>query len=216
LKKIFFSGWAGPSRFLPASVHEQFTHACYSHDVINLQVHSVCALSAKLEKFTWKQDEGNNSFGPLSSPFCLFFFWFLWFFLFFLFFLQFLPFRLCLLLPPGILCFFLFPSPFLFLSSLSFASLRSPPVYLSFCSFQKISHPLFLSPYAAQFSFMSPYVSFYSPCSPPFSFFFFFCLSAPLVFHHLSLAFISQRMPCGATFGLVTTCRGIVAVKHSP
>jgi len=37
----------------------------------------------KLEKFTWKQDEGNNSFGPLSSPFRLFFFWFLWFFLFF-------------------------------------------------------------------------------------------------------------------------------------
>jgi hypothetical protein len=36
-----------------------------------------------LEKFTWKQDEGNNSFGPLSSPFRLFFFWFLWFFLFF-------------------------------------------------------------------------------------------------------------------------------------
>ena len=90
------------------------------------------------------------------------------------FFLRFLPFRLCLLLPPGILCFFFpFPSPFLFLSSLSSASLRSPPVYLSFRSFQKISHPLFLSPYATQFSFMSPSVSFYSPYSPPFLFFFF-------------------------------------------
>jgi hypothetical protein len=48
-------GWAGPSWFLPASVREQFTHACYSHGVINLQVHNICALSAKLEKFTWKQ-----------------------------------------------------------------------------------------------------------------------------------------------------------------
>jgi len=168
-------------------VREQFTHACYSHDVINLQVHSVCALSAKFEKFTWKQDEGNNNF------------------------------RLFLLVNlqvPLFFVFFLFPSLFLFLSSLSSASLSSPPVYLSFRSFQTISHPLFLSPYAAQFSFMSPSVSFYSPCSPPFSFFF-LCLFAPLVFHHLSLVFISQRMPSGATFGLVTTCRGIVAVKHS-
>jgi len=46
---------AGPSWFLLANVREQFTHGCYSHGVINLQVHSVCALSAKLEKFTWKQ-----------------------------------------------------------------------------------------------------------------------------------------------------------------
>jgi len=35
-------------------------------------MHSVCAFSAKLEKFTWKQDEGNNSFEPLSSPFVCF------------------------------------------------------------------------------------------------------------------------------------------------
>ena len=41
--------------------------------------------------------------------------------------------------------------------------------------------------------------------------------SSPLFsFHCLSLAFISQRMACGATSNLVTTCRGIVAVKHSP
>jgi hypothetical protein len=33
---IFFSGWAGPSWFLLASVREQFTHACYSHGIINL------------------------------------------------------------------------------------------------------------------------------------------------------------------------------------
>jgi len=33
-------------------------------------------------------------------------------------------------------------------------------------------------------------------------------------FHRL--AFISQRMACGATSNLVTACRGIVAVKHSP
>jgi len=63
LEFLFFSSWAqpgpcggaGPSWFLLASVHEQFTHACYSHGVINLQVHNVYALSAKLEKFTWKQ-----------------------------------------------------------------------------------------------------------------------------------------------------------------
>jgi len=179
-RKYFFR--AGPSRFLPASVCEQFTHACYSHDVINLQVHSVCALTAKLEKFTWKQDEGNNNFGPLSSPFRLFSFWFPWFFLFFLFLFSVLlavPSLSSLSSPSSrYSLFFSFPSPFLFLSSLSSASLRSSPVYLSFCSFQKISHPLFLSPYAAQFSFMFPSVSFYSPCSPPFSFFFFFCVSA--------------------------------------
>jgi len=56
--------------------------------------------------------------------------------------------------------------------------------------------------------------------SPPF---FLLCRS-PLVppppllcspfFHRL--AFISQRMACGATSNLVTACRGIVAVKHSP
>jgi len=60
---------------------------------------------------------------------------------------------------------FSFPSPFLFLSSLSSASLRSPSVYLSFRSFQKISHPLFLSPYAAQFSFLLVLFSMFSPCS---------------------------------------------------
>jgi hypothetical protein len=48
---------------------------------------------------------------------------------------------------------------------------------------------------------MFPSVSFYSPCSPPFSFFFFSVFLPPL-FHHLSLAFISQRMPCGATFSM--------------
>jgi hypothetical protein len=36
------------------------------------------------------------------------------------------------------------------------------------------------------------------------------------LFHRFSLAFISQRMACGATSNLVTACRGIVAVKHSP
>jgi hypothetical protein len=48
---------------------------------------------------------------------------------------------------------------------------------------------------------MFPSVSFYSPCSPPFSFFFFSVFLPPL-FHRLSLAFISQRMPCGATFNM--------------
>jgi len=75
-------GWAGPSWFRPASVREQFTHACYSDDVINLQVHSVCALSAKLEAFTWKQDESNNMLWTSLLSFRLFFFWFLWFLLF--------------------------------------------------------------------------------------------------------------------------------------
>jgi len=52
-----------------------------------------------------------------------------------------------------------------------------------------------------------------------------FLCRSPLVFPLLSflpffivfsLAFISQRMACGATSNLVTACRGIVAVKHSP
>ena len=43
----------------------------------------------------------------------------------------------------------------------------------------------------------------------------FLSLSFPF-FHCLSLAFISQRMACGAMSNLVTACRGIVAVKHSP
>jgi hypothetical protein len=53
--------------------------------------------------------------------------------------------------------------------------------------------------------------------------FFSFLCHSPLVFplvsppfHRLSLAFISQRMACSAMSNLVTTCRGIVAVKHSP
>jgi len=45
-------------------------------------VHSVCALSAKLEAFTWKQDESNNMLWTSLLSFRLFFFWFLWFFLF--------------------------------------------------------------------------------------------------------------------------------------
>ena len=177
-------GWAGPSRFLPANVREQFTHACYSRDVINLPVHSVCAFSAKLEKFTWKQDEGNNSFGPLSSPFRLFFFRFLWFFLFFfdLFLFSVLlmvPFLSSLSSPSSrYSLFFSFPSPFLFLSSLSSASLRSPSVYLSFRSFQKDFPPSVLSPYAAQFSFLLVLFSMFSPCSlllPLFGSVFFCC-----------------------------------------
>jgi len=57
-----------------------------------------------------------------------------------------------------------------------------------------------LSPLLFSFLCRSPLV--FPPVSPP--------------FHRLSLAFISQRMACGATSNLVTACRGIVAVKHSP
>jgi hypothetical protein len=44
--------------------------------------------------------------------------------------------------------------------------------------------------------------------------FFFSYVSLPSFIVFLWL-FISQRMPCGAMFSLVTACRGIVAVKHS-
>ena len=180
-----------PVGFLPTSMREQFTHACYSRDVINLPVHSVCAFSAKLEKFTWKQDEGNNSFGPLSSPFRLFFFWFLWFFMFFSVSVfrsscGSFPFIFVFSFLPVFFVFFSFPSPFLFLSSLSSASLRSPSVYLSFCSFQKISHPLFLSPYAAQFSFLLVLFLCFLP-APFFS---------PSSAQSSSAAFIGQRRLC--------------------
>jgi len=183
-------------------------------------VHSVCALSAKLEKFTWKQDEGNNNFGPLSSPFRLFFFWFLWFFLFFLFLFS------VLLAVPSLsslsspspwysLFFFSVPLPFSvsLLSILCFLTLS--PCLSLFSFFSKDFPP------SVSFSLCYPVLLHVSLCFFLFSLFssllvlFFSCLFAPLVFHHLSLAFISQRMPCGATFGLVTTCRGIVAVKHS-
>ena len=62
-------GWAGPSKpgrvtgpsqwpdwLLNASVREQFTHACYSHKVIKLQLHSICAIineRKRNEKLTW-------------------------------------------------------------------------------------------------------------------------------------------------------------------
>ena len=81
---------------------------------------------------------------------------------------------------------FPFPSPFLFLSSLSSASLRSPSVYLSFRSFQKISHPLFLSPYAAQFSFLLVLFLCFLP-APFFS---------PSSAQSSSAAFIGQRRLC--------------------
>jgi len=57
-----------------------------------------------------------------------------------------------------------------------------------------------LSPFLFSFLCRSPLV--FPPVSPP--------------FHRLSLAFISQRMACDATSNLVTACRGIVAMKHSP
>jgi hypothetical protein len=62
-------GWAGPSKpgrvtgpsqwsdwLLNASVCEQFTHACYSHKVIKLQLHNICAIingRKRNEKLTW-------------------------------------------------------------------------------------------------------------------------------------------------------------------
>jgi len=68
LKKCFFSR-AGPHKpgqvnglnqwldwLLNGSVREQFTHACYSHNVIKLHLHSVCAIingRRKNEKLTW-------------------------------------------------------------------------------------------------------------------------------------------------------------------
>jgi len=55
-------------------VHEQFPHACYSHGIINLQVHSICALSAKLEKFTWKQRKQRHALDLHLLLFICFFF----------------------------------------------------------------------------------------------------------------------------------------------
>jgi len=159
-----------PVGFLPTSVREQFTHACYSRDVINLPVHSVCAFSAKLEKFTWKQDEGNNSFGPLSSPFRLFFFWFLWFFMFF----SVSVFRSSCGSFPFVSVFSFFPVFFVFF--------RSPPL---FC----FSPPYPLLPYAIPLSISLfvlfkrfPTLCFFLPMlpsSPSFSFFFLCFLPAP-------------------------------------
>ena len=45
-----------PDWLLNASVCEQFTHACYNHNVIKLHLHSVCAIingRRRNEKLTW-------------------------------------------------------------------------------------------------------------------------------------------------------------------
>jgi len=95
---------------------------------------------------------------------------------------------------------FFLPSSFFLCNFLS-------PSLCFFHSFQKISHPLFSpSPFVLSFPFCPPPVFSSSPLS--------FLFSPP--FSSSFSAFISQKMPCGATFSLVTTCRGTVAVKHSP
>jgi len=111
-----------------------------------------------------------------------------------------------LVLPCSFLCRVFSPTSLILLSSL-------------FCSLSRCFSPLYISP--SLFSFSS--VSFPLQCFCPLVFsslfsplFSFSAVSFPPPFHHLSLAFISQRMACGATSNLVTACRGIVAVKNSP
>jgi len=94
--------------------------------------------------------------------------------------------------------FFLTLSLFV-LSFFFFCSLSFSPVFLVF--------PL----YSALLSVLISASLLFSSLRFTFSVFF-----VPLFFHRLSLAFISQRMACGATSNLVTACRGIVAVKHAP
>ena len=125
------------------------------------------------------------------------------------------------------------------LCRLSF-SLPFAPVFFQFLM---LFIPLFSLPYATLslcfLFFLSRrcHLSVFLCCLVLPSSLFFFCLSLPVLyvslfsflfsqfsfsppslpfFHRLSLAFISQRMACGATSNLVTACRGIVAVKHSP
>ena len=86
----------------------------------------------------------------------------------------------------------------LFHCPLCFSLLSRSPLFSLFFFFSCLSLPVLC---VSLFSFLFSQFSF-SPPSLPF-------------FHRLSLAFISQRMACGATSNLVTACRGIVAVKHS-
>jgi len=98
-------------------------------------------------------------------------------------------------------------------------SVLSPPIFFLLPPGSSLFFFTFSPPLFSPFSFC--------PCSlllfffllsrsPHCLVFFFFSVFLPPFFHRLSLAFISQRMLCGAAFGLVMACRGIVAVKHSP
>ena len=99
------------------------------------------------------------------------------------------------------------------------AFLLSLTLLLSALSFSSLSPSFFLLNATSPLCLLSP------PCFLLFTFHL-LCFLSPLsrslssvsasFIHRLSLAFISQWMPCGVTFGLVTACRGIVAVKHSP
>ena len=150
----------------------------------------------------WKQDEGNTtaldlylhlfvcfSSGSYGSS---------WFFCFYFpFFLRFLPFRLCLLLLPGILCFF--HSLFCFSPLYPLLPYALPLSISLFVLFKRFPTLCFF----LHMLHNSPSCLFYSPCSPPFSFFFFFlcfCLSFSSVVSSFSLmlgpssGFYSQRM----------------------
>ena len=93
------------------------------------------------------------------------------------------------------------PTVFLLFPSFFLCNFLSPSLCF-FRSLQNISHPLFSLLLLSRSFSLPPFLSFLSVVLPP-------------LFHRLSLAFISQRMPCGETFGLVTACRGMVAMKHS-
>ena len=115
---------------------------CYSHGVINLQVHSVKVWEVYLQATKATTCSDSSCFFCFCLPF----------------FLRFLPFHLCLLLPPGILCFFFF---FLFVCF----SLYWFPCFPFLYPFCRLSRFLLL-PLLCSFSIcLSVFFSFLLPCS---------------------------------------------------
>jgi len=170
-------------------VREQFTHACYSHGVINLQVRSVCALSAKLEKFTRKQRRQQHAldlylllficFSSGSSGSSFFFsvsvcrsscssFPFVSVFSFLPVFFVFFSVSVCLLLSL-LVSLFSFPCP----STLSLSFSPPPPSLILLCSLPPFSLfvllPVFLSSFSLFFLSRSFVFSLLYVPPPPFS-----------------------------------------------
>jgi len=200
-------------------VREQFTHACYSHGVINLQVRSVCALSAKLEKFTRKQRRQQHAldlylllficFSSGSSGSSFFFsvsvcrsscssFPFVSVFSFLPVFFVFFSVSVCLLLSL-LVSLFSFPCP----STLSLSFSPPPPSLILLCSLPPFSLfvllPVFLSSFSLFFSL--PFLCLFSSLRSPSSVFFpLLYLVSPLCSALLSLSLCSLSSPCSVFF----------------
>jgi hypothetical protein len=227
LKKCFFSR-AGPHKpgqvtglnqwldwLLNGSVREQFTHACYSHNVIKLHLHSVCAMingRRKNEKLTWLTTiaGGNPSWAcrwdSEKKLWCHSLSCSIWFLV-----LE----KGKLMVMPSSSTGFLFPplSLYFLVRHLFWVFF---PVVQCWCGCVGEWQWL-LDEEDDELTMALAVLVRHSPL------FFSFLCHSPLVFplvsppfHRLSLAFISQRMACSAMSNLVTACRGIVAVKHSP